>query len=96
MGDGGSSLTIRIDGRLDIGTASSVVERLRLAPPDVEVVIELAPSVQCDLVALSYIAEAIERRATSVTVHGLSVHDIRILQYLGFDLPISPKEGPTD
>jgi hypothetical protein len=96
MTDGSSSLTIRIEGRVDICTAATVVERLRLAREDLEVVIDLAPSVQCDLVALSYIAEAIERRAAPVSVRGLSGHDMRILQYLGVELPDSPKKGPTD
>ena len=96
MTDGSSSLTIRIEGRLDIFTAASVVERLRLAPEDVEVVIDLAPSVQCDPVALSYIAEAIERRAAPVAVRGVSGHDMRILLYLGVDLNVSSTKGRTD
>lgn len=96
MTDGSSALTIRIDGVLDICTAARVVERLRLAREGIEVVIDLAPSVQCDLVALSYIAEAIGRRATPVSVRGLSGHDTRILQYLGVELPVSPKNRLTD
>lgn len=87
MTHGDGPIKIRIDGRLDICLAGAVVERLREEEGGREVLIELGPGVQCDLVALSYIAEAIERRSAPVTVHGLSGHDLKILQYLGVELP---------
>lgn len=95
MTDRDRPLTIRISGRLDICAAGSVAERLRQAPPDQEVVIDVAPSAQCDLVAWSCIAEAIERRSAPVRVHGLSGHDARILQYLGVELPSSGGRGSS-
>ena len=96
MTDRDGPITIRIVGRLDIAAASNVVERLRQAPDDQEVTVELGPGVQCDLVALSYIAEAIERRFSPVSVHGFSGHDMRILQYLGVELPVSPEREPPE
>ena len=93
MTDGDGPLTIRIDGRLDICAAGAVVERLRQAPSDRDVVIELGPTTQCDLVALSYLAEAIERRPGPVAVRGLSGYDTRILQYLGVELAGSKRES---
>ena len=89
-------LTIRIDGRLDICTALNVVERLRQARESREVVIDIAPSAQCDAVALSYIAEALERFSASVRVRGLSGHDARILEYLGVEFPVSSKRDSSD
>lgn len=68
------ALIIRIDRRLDVATAAAVVERLRFAGREREVIIEFAPSVECDMVALSFIAEAIVRRGVSVPVRGLSGH----------------------
>jgi hypothetical protein len=91
MADGDGPFTIRVEGHLDICAAGKVVERLRLAPDDREVTIDLAPRAQCDLVALSYIAEAIERRSGRTFVRGLSGHDTRILEYLGVELPAGPK-----
>ena len=87
-------LIIRIDGRLDVPTARAVVERLRFASQEREVVVEFAPSVECDMVALSYVAVAIARRGIPVSVRGLSGHDLRILRYLGVSLPGEPEKSP--
>jgi hypothetical protein len=97
MSDGSGPVTIRVDGRLDIWAAGRIVERLRNAPADSEVLIDVGPGAQCEVVALSYIAEAMERRLTApVRVRGLSGHDARILAYLGVELPSSDGEDPSD
>ena len=85
-------LIIRIDRRLDVPTAAGVVERFRSAARERELVLEFAPTVECDMVALSFIAEAIARRGIPVSVRGLSGHDFRILRYLGMPLPGGPEE----
>lgn len=54
MNDG--SGPIRIDMHLDICVAGSLVDRLRKAREDRDIVIQLGPAAQCDLVALSYLA----------------------------------------
>jgi hypothetical protein len=89
MTDGDGPFKIRIDGRLDMCTAGSIVERMRQIPVDREIVIDLAPSAQCDLVALSHIAKAIEHRSAPVRLLGLLGHDARILKYLGVELTSS-------
>ncbi len=91
MPDGTEPLIIRID-RLDVATAAVVVERLRFAGREREVVIEFAPSVNCDMVPLSFIAAAIARRGVPVSLRGLSGHGVRILRYLGVSLAGDPEE----
>jgi hypothetical protein len=83
-------LTIRIDRRLDVATAREVAERVRVAARERDVVIEFSLRVQCELVALSFLADVIEQRGSPVFVRGLSGHDVRILEYLGVSLPSSP------
>jgi hypothetical protein len=92
MADGDGQFTIRVEGHLDSCAAGNVVERLRQAPDDCEVTIDLGPRVRCDLVALSSIAEAIERRSGRTFLRGLSGHDLRILEYLGVELPAAPED----
>jgi hypothetical protein len=73
--------------------ASTFLNRLA---GDRAVVIELAPRVECDLVALSFIAQAIERRGVPVSMRGLSGHDMRILRYLGLSFPSPPDSHRLD
>jgi hypothetical protein len=80
-------LILRVDGLLDLEHAREIVRRLQSAPDDVEVVIEFSPRIQCAVVPLSLVAEAIAHRGSPVAVRGLSHHDIRILRYLGVTLP---------
>lgn len=88
-------LTIRIDQQLDAPTASAVVERVRLAAPGRAVILDVGPGVECELFALSLLAEVLEQRGASVHVRGLAAHDLRILEYLGVRLP-RPAPEPRD
>jgi hypothetical protein len=89
-------LIFRVDGVLDLLAASDAVRLLRWAGREREVILEFGPGVQCDLVALSLVADAIARRAAPVSVRGLSAHDLRILEYLGVSLRRNPVPEPLD
>lgn len=89
-------LIIRIDRRLDAAAARDVAERVRSAAHDRSVVIEFGPRVQCELVALSLLADVMEQRGPPVLVRGLSGHDMRILEYLGVSFPDSPEPESLD
>lgn len=93
--DQAEPLILRVDGLLDLEHARKIVRRLQSALVGVEVVIEFSPRVQCALVPLSLIAEAIARRGSPVAVRGLSQHDIRILRYLGVTLPSKYESGSS-
>ena len=95
MADRAQPLIIRIDGFLDVSTAADVVRRLVETGRERAVLIEFGARAKCDLIALSFVAEAISRRGTPVSVHGLSGHDLRILRYLGVSFPVEPEE-PTE
>lgn len=96
MPDGFEPLTIRIDRYLDVATAREVAERVRFLARERKVVIEFGPPVECDLVALSLLAEAIDQSGSPVFVRGLSGHDMRILEYLGVSFPNSPEPESLD
>lgn len=89
-------LIVRIDGRLDAATGRDVVEQVRSAARDRSVVIEFGPRVQCELVALSVLADVMEQRGFPVLIRGLSGHDKRILEYLGVSFPDSPEPESLD
>jgi hypothetical protein len=89
-------LIIRIEGVLDLGAASHAIRQLRSAGGEREVILEFGAGAQCDLVALSLLADEITHQGSPVSVRGLSGHDVRILEYLGVPLPRRSVTDPLD
>jgi hypothetical protein len=87
MPDATKALVIRIDGLLDVATAQDVICRLRRAGPECDAAIEFGTRAECDVVALSMLAEAIGCPGFRVSLRGLAEHEHRILRYLGVALP---------
>jgi hypothetical protein len=82
-----SGLVVRPECVLDLNTAREWLVRLTELPELPPVVLDLRGPWTADDAALGLLVTGLQRAGTEVTFQGLSLHQARLLQYLGVKSP---------
>jgi hypothetical protein len=85
MGERALMIDVRAEETLDLAAACRIAQQLREAPW-AEASIDFTATKNFDAFALSVVAQSLAERAGSVSMLGLSQHEVRLLQYLGVHL----------
>lgn len=76
---------IRMEGAFDLPAARLVAHTLQRMSPGEDVVVDFTHVRQFHDFAVALLAKAVAQRDGAVKLHGLRMHQIRLLRYFGID-----------